>query len=259
MIDILFVIGICAFVSFASVFGMLFVRNKFGHAELAKHNDVAGFIHAIIGAIYAVLLAFVVIVEWEIYRDTKAKVETEVGAMASIFRDSRVFSDVEKRSLIQHELIAYATTVVEEEWPLLAGGRSSEKALGQMHQVFKYVTDLKPKDEYEKLWYQELIAQVNKFSDARNQRLLCCNEGIPLFMWWIMILGGLITISFSFLFGTSNKIPYALMVASLSCIITLVLLLIYALDHPFRGIIIVKPDAFVEQLKHWKLYLLPGG
>jgi hypothetical protein len=50
-------------------------------------------------------------------------------------------------------------------------------------------------------------------------------------MWWIMILGGIITISFSFLFGTVNKIPYALMVASLSCIITLLLLLIYALDQ----------------------------
>jgi len=251
--DLFFVIGICAFVSAISILGMLFVRKKFGHTELAKHNDVAGFIHAIIGAVYAVLLAFVVIVEWEIYRDTKAKVDVEVGAMASIFRDSRVFSDVEKRTLIQRELMAYATTVIEEEWPLLAKEQTSAKALGQIHKVFTYVADLKPKDEYEKLWYQELIAQVNKFSDARNERILCCNEGIPLFMWWIMIIGGVITISFSFLFGTSQKIPYALMVASLSYIITLVLLLIYALDHPFRGIIIVEPEAFVAQLKHWKL------
>ena len=258
MIDILFVIGICVFASFVSVFGMLFVRQKIGHAELAKHNDVAGFIHAIIGTIYAVLLAFVVVVEWEIYRDTESKVEVEVGAMASIFRDSRVFSDLKKRTLIQQELMAYATTVIEEEWPLLAKEQSSEKALGQIHQIFNYVADLKPKNDYEKLWYQELITKVNKFSDARNERILCCTQGIPAFMWWIMILGGIITISFSFLFGTVNKIPYALMVASLSCIITLLLLLIYALDHPLKGIIFVKPDAFIEVIKHWRLYLSKG-
>lgn len=258
MNHLLFVIGICTLVSTISVMLMMGVRKKIGHTELAKHNDVAGFIYAVIGVIYAVLLAFVVIVEWEIFRETEAKVEEEVSAMAAIFRDSRVFSDVEKRALIQRELMNYATTVVEEEWPMLEKEKSSKKALDQLHRIFRYVADIQPGNDYEKIWYQELIKKINDFSNARNERILCSTESIPDFMWWVMILGGMITIGFSFLFGTGNLMPHVLMVVSLSSVITLVMLMIYALDHPFSGIITVEPEAFVEQMSHWKVYLANG-
>ena len=258
MNEVLFVMGICALVSMVSALCMLFIRKKIGYDELAKHNDVAGFIYAVIGVIYAVLLAFVVIVEWEIFRDTKSKVAVEVEAMSCIFRDSRVFSNVEKRRAIQRDLMDYATMVINEEWPMLAKQQSSEKALNRVHRIFRQIADLRPKDDYEKLWYQELIVQVNKFSDARNQRVLCCFEAIPDYMWWVMIIGGAITIGFSFLFGTGNTTPHVLMVVALCCIITLVLLMIYALDHPFSGIITVKPEAFIEQLRHWRAYQAEG-
>nr|WP_076792324.1 DUF4239 domain-containing protein [Chlorobium sp. KB01] len=258
MIDILFVIGICALVSAVSVVFLLIIRRKIGHAELAKHNDVAGFIYAVIGVIYAVLLAFVVIVEWEIFRETKSKIEAEVSAMASIFRDSRVFNDFGNRTFIQSDLMIYATTVIDEEWPMLANGKSSEKALDLVHRVFKHVAAIQPQNDYEKIWYQELISKVNDFSNARNERILCSTSGIPAFMWWVMILGGVITIGFSFLFGTGNTTPHVLMVVSLSTVITLVMLMIYALDHPFKGIITVTPEAFVEQLAHWKGYAAKG-
>lgn len=258
MIDILFVVGVCLLVSALSIFCMLFIRKKFSYIELAKHNDVAGFIYAVIGVIYAVLLAFVVIVEWDIFREAESRVSVEVDAMASIFRDVTVFSDVEKRSVIQYDLMTYATMVIDEEWALMAKQQSSEKALDQVHRIFRHVADLHPKDDYEKLWYQELIVKVNKFSDARNQRVLCSMKAIPHFIWSVMILGGVITIGFSFLFGTVNTTSHVLMVFALSCIITLVLLLIYALDYPFSGIITVAPDAFVEQLRHWKGYQAQG-
>ena len=45
------------------------------------------------------------------------------------------------------------------------------------------------------------------------------------------------------------------MVAALAGVITLVLLLIVALDHPYSGIIIVTPEAFVDQLARIQAYL----
>ena len=70
-----------------------------------------------------------------------------------------------------------------------------------------------------------------------------------------MIVGAVITIGFSFLFGTENIWAQSFMVASLAGVITLVLLLIVALDHPYAGIIIVTPEAFVDQLARFKDYL----
>jgi len=74
-------------------------------------------------------------------------------------------------------------------------------------------------------------------------------------MWSVMIVGAIITIGFSFLFGMENLWAQSFMVASLAGIITLVLLLIVALDHPYAGIITVTPEAFVDQLARIKDYL----
>ena len=48
-------------------------------------NDVAGFIYAALGVIYAVLLALVVIAVWEEYQTASETVEQEANALAEIF------------------------------------------------------------------------------------------------------------------------------------------------------------------------------
>jgi hypothetical protein len=48
------------------------------------HNDVAGFIYAALGVIYAVLLALVVIAVWEEYDAASVTVEQEANAVAEI-------------------------------------------------------------------------------------------------------------------------------------------------------------------------------
>ncbi|NHQ60890.1 DUF4239 domain-containing protein [Chlorobium sp. BLA1] len=258
MNDILFIAGITAFVMFCSIFCMMMVRRRFGVAELSKHNDVAGFIYSVVGVIYAVLLAFVVIVEWELYRDAESRAHEEVRCMASVFRDVRAFSGRPEAAAIQEEIIAYSTRVINEEWPMMAEGNSSPEALRSVHRIFDLTLRLRPQNEYESIWYREIVSNLNDFSDARNQRILAGKEGvIPPFMWSVMIIGGIVTIGFSFLFGTSNSMAQSLMVGALACIITLVLLVIVAFDNPYKGIIRVKSEPFIEQLAHFKGYLSP--
>jgi hypothetical protein len=50
-----------------------------------RHNDVAGFIYAALGVIYAVLLALVVISVWEEYQAAAETVEQEANSVAEIF------------------------------------------------------------------------------------------------------------------------------------------------------------------------------
>ena len=48
-----------------SLLGLAFARRRFDRNNLQKHQDVAGFVIAVVGVIYAVLLAFVVVIVWE--------------------------------------------------------------------------------------------------------------------------------------------------------------------------------------------------
>jgi hypothetical protein len=64
-----------------------------------EHNDVAGFIYAVVGVAYAVLLAFVVVVVWEEYERAKDTVETEANELAGVYFLADRFSDEADRAV----------------------------------------------------------------------------------------------------------------------------------------------------------------
>jgi len=256
--DLFFVLSATLSVMTFSVLIMMLVRKKVHHKIMEKHNDVAGFIYAVIGVIYAVLLAFVVVAVWEIYRDAQAKVEVEVKHMADLFRDAATLGP-EMQKKVQKEIVNYAHIVTNHEWELMTDGGHSDEALVSMHKIFNYYKEFAPQTEYEKIWYAEQVSKLNDFSDARNLRIVSSTESVPFFMWIVLILGAVITIGFSFLFGTENSRAQALMISALSGIIMLVLLLIVAMNHPFKGSVSVSPEPFIEQIEHFKIHFKEDG
>jgi hypothetical protein len=77
-------LGISLFV-FASVAGLILVQ-RFVPIELRKqHNDVAGFIYAVVGIAYAVLLGLVVVAAWEQYQIANDTTEREANELAELF------------------------------------------------------------------------------------------------------------------------------------------------------------------------------
>ena len=69
-----------------SMAGPFLVRRRIRLAHLRGNNEVAGFKFAVIGVLYAVLLAFVVIISWERYHDAEKALVTEAGSAATLYR-----------------------------------------------------------------------------------------------------------------------------------------------------------------------------
>ena len=69
--------------SFAAVVGLALVQRLVPATIRQAHNDVAGFIYAALGVIYAVLLALVVIAVWEEFGRARVTVESEANALAA--------------------------------------------------------------------------------------------------------------------------------------------------------------------------------
>ena len=55
-----------------SLAGLALVRRTVPASRLEANTDVAGYVYAVVGVIYAVILAFIVIAVWEDYRDAEA-------------------------------------------------------------------------------------------------------------------------------------------------------------------------------------------
>src|ERR671912_2751694 len=95
-----------------------------------RHNDVAGFIYAALGVIYAVLLALVVIAVWEEYRAASETVEQEANAAADIFWLADRLPET-RSTHVQEFIRSYAEEVVEHEWPLMEQGQASVMTQGE--------------------------------------------------------------------------------------------------------------------------------
>jgi zinc transporter ZupT len=68
-----------------AVVGLVLVQRLVPPDRREEHNDVAGFIYAVLGVAYAVLLAFVVIVVWQDYKTAQTNVENEANELAGVY------------------------------------------------------------------------------------------------------------------------------------------------------------------------------
>jgi hypothetical protein len=72
--------------TFLAMSGPVLIRRRVALERLTTNNEIAGFKFATVGVIYAVLLAFAVIVVWERFADGEAAVLQEAGAAATFYR-----------------------------------------------------------------------------------------------------------------------------------------------------------------------------
>lgn len=227
-----------------AVSGNLLARRRFGLEVLKGNNEVAGFLYGVIGVLYAVLLGFTAIIVWERFDDAQAGVDQEANALADLYRGAQAFPD-DVRTELQAQLRAYARIVAEKEWPAMAEGRSSPEMWDIYNSLWEAYRVFQPETDHQRVWYAQSLTELNLLGDRRRLRLLSSRSaGIPDVMWVALVGGGLVTIGFSFLFGTTSAKAQVLMTSSLAITIALVLFSITALAQPFAGITRVEPESF---------------
>ena len=227
-----------------AVAGILLARRWFGVEVLKLNNEVAGFIYGVIGVLYAVLLGFTAIIVWERFDTAQADVDEEANALADLYRNAQVFPDDVRKELETH-LRAYATLVADKEWAAMAAQRASPETWEAYNRLWHTYHLFQPQTDHEKIWYAQSLTELNQLGDQRRLRLLSSrSDGIPDVMWVALLGAGIITIGFSFLFGTRSAKAQVLMTGGLAMTIALVLFSIMALEQPFSGVTRIEPDSF---------------
>jgi hypothetical protein len=240
-----------------AVGGLVLVQRLYSTDQRKQHNDVAGFIYAVLGVAYAVLLGLTLIAVWEKWNTAEALTTDEANELAGIFWWAHALPQPEGRH-IQQLVRSYAEVVVEDEWPLMAQGSSSPKAWATLDELRATILGLKPTTEaqqmgYDQMRYNEILVQLHDLGNARRERLLAAEQGLPPILWVVLILGGVITVGFTYLFGLDNTLVHLLMVAALALIISISLFTVAALDYPFKGDIHIHPTAYENDLERFRV------
>ncbi|MBC7855259.1 MAG: DUF4239 domain-containing protein [Pirellulaceae bacterium] len=231
----------------ATVAALWWVRRLVPPERLRAHHDVGGFILGVIGAIYAILLAFVVLVVWERYGEAEIIAEREANALIDIYRLAPGLPEPIKVK-IRAGARDYAKRVIAAEWPAMNRGAIDDGTTHALDQLWRDSMGVKAEDSRETAIFGHLLDRLIDVSDNRQLRLLASRTGIQGTMWLVLAIGGVATLVFTFYFGVERFAVQAGMTALLATLISLVLFLISALNFPFTGDLKVESEAMQTTL-----------
>jgi hypothetical protein len=230
---------------------LLMVTDRFAGDRHTADHDVAGAIFSMIGVLYAVLLAFVVIVVWEASSSTHDHTQSEANDVSQIYFTARALPQPQRTQLTR--LAAdYASTVAYQEWPAMQRGQTSAKARADIAGMRTTVMALQPVDNRQQILMSQTLDAINALVDARRQRTGAVQPPVPPIMWFALIAGAAITVGFTFFFSYGRLVPQLVMVSAMTAMLAFTLWLTYEMSYPFSGPTGRGPDAFLEILSRFK-------
>ncbi|MBS1955783.1 MAG: DUF4239 domain-containing protein [Cyanobacteria bacterium SZAS-4] len=251
-------VGITAITSvvFLSVVGLLFIRKWLEATELKIHHDVTDPLSQVVGMMFAMLLGFMISNSMQRFETARSTVQQEAASLANIFNYAGALQENERKEL-RKLCIRYADQIVHEEWPLLGRRNISVSTIRTYRTIWEECTNYKPVTQKESNVHQAALAALVSMSDARRLRIEALHNGLPPALWWVLILGGLATIVFTYFFGAPNARLQVIMTAMVTLVISLNIYLLYTFDDPFEGDVMIRPTAFETDLmmfrKQWNV------
>ena len=230
-----------------SLAGLHFVRKKYPTEVLKDNHEVTAIIFNAFGLFYGVMVAFVVFVTWSGYDEATKNLQLEASESLDIFHSAEAFPGPAKK-MLQQGLRNYVTSVYHDEVPMLAQGQISLHSGGAHHALTMLFYQMDEQSIPNRELYGETLHCLNNLAEYRRLRIFAANNTVPPVIWGVMLVGGLFTISYTFFLGMKNIRAQYIISSTLTITISLILLVIYVLDHPFTGASRVSVEPLREVL-----------
>ncbi|MFN2450507.1 MAG: hypothetical protein ABR508_12085 [Candidatus Baltobacteraceae bacterium] len=243
----LFLVALMVLFALVACAGHVAVRRAFAGHDFREHNDVAGFVYAVIGVMYAVLLGFVVIVVWQQYNDSEERATQEVFSTEFAFIAAGALPPPAGRD-IRQALRGYVDAVIESEWPAMRHGGTSRDAERELDRALASALQRVPRPAPNDAG-PVVVAALRDVTQARRHRLDDNITGLPWLLWVALWIGAVVIVAFSYLFGLPDIRVQLLMTAAMAILIATLFAVIAQFDYPFRGDISVSDDRWITLRK----------
>jgi hypothetical protein len=214
--------------------GLYLVRKKYTAEVLKENHEVAAIIFNAFGLFYGVMVAFVVFVTWSGYSDATKSLQMEANEVADIFHSTETVPEP-ARTVIKKALMDYLTSVYYDELKRMDQGEVTLHARGTLHALMTVFYQADDKYFPNRELYAETLKRLNNLAQDRRLRIFAASDTVPLAIWLVLLVLGVFTVLYTFFFGMKNIRTQYVITTTLTVAITLILFLIYVLDHPFMG------------------------
>lgn len=249
---LLFILIVCFGALFAG--SLTFLFQKFINVKvLRSHNEVTGFLFLAIASFYALFLNFIILIVWEQLNETKGNVSKEGSFAIALYHDIKYYPDTVDSKPLLTAYMDFVYNVVDDEFPKMEHMQSSKKTLESFSHVYFSMEHLNPKTPKHVQLVGEMFRHLNELAVYRGLRISSMETEISPFMWFPMILGGVITLFCSMLLDIEHLKIHTLLISLLGAFIGIFFFTIIVLDHPYSGSSGLKPKSYREifTLEQW--------
>ena len=221
-----------------SIGGFLIVHRFIPSKVRQSHNDVAGFVFASLGVTYGVLMAFVVFVVWAQFNEAKVNIANESSNSIVLYHQIQAYPDQAASQIMLDSLLKFAEheqahqAIQSDSLDHIQLQNEDEASLNQF---FEIISGVVPKNDYELVSYSNIMDSMNDLAKYHNLRLQFAEEELPGILWVVILGGAMITMGFTFLFGTERVWAHIAIMSPLAILIAIVIYLIIEFDHPSLG------------------------
>lgn len=249
-------LGIVVGCAALGIVGFIFVLRFLPHRRRPQYTPFVHAVYGVVGVLYAVLAAFVVVVIWQSYSAAGTQVQTEAATVDNLFRESAELPQPLRNSVRNH-LLTYTNDVATKEWLTMAKGDPDLQTTNVYNGLWSLYTNYQPRTVEQQLWYQTTLANLAELDQARRSRINLSRSKVNILLWILLIAGGFLTLGFTFFLWTPVARRQGFVIAALGSLIGFVLFLADSLQLPFTGGVRISPTAFTELYDQYRHLMTP--
>ena len=205
--------------------------------------EVSSQMLGVVAALFGLLLAFIVVIQFQSFGDAEGSVTQEADALAAIVRDSDAFRAPDGER-VRLAVGTYVRAVVDDEWPRMREGEESARAGDAVSGIYGALQAIEPRAGREAAFYDDSVRQLNEALVARRDRLDAATGGLSSLIVALIIAGSLVILGYAVLVGSRSFWFHAIGAGAIAIVIGFSLVVLLDLSFPFAGGFAIDPGPF---------------
>lgn len=245
------IIVVVAVTVLASLLTMAGLNRVWPRGRRYHYNNLIGWQLTILGTTYAVILGFMLYAVWTHLGEANLNVDSEANSIIDLYRLAEGLPEPQ-RTQMRRLALDYVDTVISQDWPQMRRGDVPEQTTVIEQQMWITVISTRLASPTEVNAQEHAMSELESLGRRRVTRIMQSKAALPAMLWWVLLVGGGLTILSSCALGSESVRLQSLEVFCFSLLISLSLATIASIHRPFRGLIHVSNYAFerAQQIMH---------
>jgi hypothetical protein len=234
-----------------AVGAILFVRRRAPEGSYFTDGDRASGVFGVLATGFAIFAGFVIFLAFTSYDQSRAGAEAEALLVTQQFETAQ-FLAPQTRDRLAGELVCYARSVVEQEWPRMEDGELGDTINPWAIALFRTIRASEPTSTKAQAAFGKWLDQTSDREEARRDRVHGATGITPTTLWVVLLLSASVIFVYMLFFADSAEMKrsQAMLVGAATTIVVVTLLAIYSLDNPYRpGLGSIRPVAMERALR----------